>query len=210
MENNKEEEEYITLQPNLKLLGKFSYEDIDLKDPGLKPYISLKARYIPHSFGRHADTQFQKAKVPIVERLINKLMSPGGEGSTRKTNLLGGKKKQAMKIVLQAFEIIKKNTEKKPLQVLCSAIENAAPREEIVRVSRGGIYRRYSVDISPQRRIDLALRHIVRGGRTKSSDSPKKISECLAEEIISAANDSLNSHAIDKKADIERIAENAR
>lgn len=207
-ENN--EDDYIILDSDVKLLGKFSYDEIELKDPGLKKYICLKPRYIPHSFGRHADTQFNKAQVPIVERLINKLMSPGRGKDTRKTHGFGGKKKKATRIVLQALEIIKREKGEKPLQVLCNAVENAAPREEIVKISRGGIYRRYSVDVAPQRRLDLTLRFLVRGGRKKATDSPKKISECLTEEIISAANDSLNSYAIKKKADIERIAENAR
>ncbi len=205
-----EEEDRIVLDTNLKLLGKFSYDDVQLKDPGLKEYVSLKPRYMPHTFGRHADAQFKKANVPIVERLINKLMSPGKGSETRKTHKFGGKKKKASQIVLQALEIIKKKTGEKSIQVVCSAIENAAPREEIVRISRGGIYRRYSVDVSPQRRLDLAIRHLVRGGRQKSFNTPKKLPESLAGELISASNDSLNSYAIQKKADTERIAENAR
>lgn len=204
-----EGEEYITLKPSLNLLGKVSYEDVEIRDPGLAEYISLKPLYYPHTFGRHADSQFKKAEAPIIERLINKLMSPG-KGRAMKTSDFGGKKKKTTRIVLQAVEIIKKKSEENPLQILCRAIENAAPREEIVRISRGGIYRRYSVDISPQRRIDLALRFLVRGGREKSQNSPKKTAESLAEEILLASKDNLDSYAIQKKADIERIAENAR
>lgn len=209
MEETEEAEEYITLEPKLDLLGKISYEEAEVKDPGLKEYISLKPLYYPHTFGRHADSQFKKAEVPIIERLINKLMSPG-KGKAMKTSGFGGKKKKTTQIVLQAFEIMKKKSEQNPLQILCQAIENAAPREEIVRVSRGGIYRRYSVDISPQRRIDLALRFLVRGGRKKSRDSPKKIAESLAEEVLLASQDSYNSYAIQQKSEMEKIAANAR
>ena len=197
-------------KPEIKLFGKWSYEGIEVRDPGLKAYICLKPVIIPHTFGRHEKVKFGKANVPIVERLINRLLSPGREKGTKKIGKEGGKKLKAMKIVEQAFEIIEKRTGENPIQVLVRAIENAAPREETIELRQGGVIRRYSVDISPQRRLDLALKFLVSGARQRSWRSPLTISECLAEEIILAAQGRMESYAVRKKVEIERIAEASR
>ncbi|HDD69752.1 MAG TPA: 30S ribosomal protein S7, partial [Candidatus Bathyarchaeota archaeon] len=61
----------------IKLFGKWSYENIQIRDIGLQRYISLKPLAVPHSMGRHEHKRFRKANVNIVERLINNLMRPG-------------------------------------------------------------------------------------------------------------------------------------
>ncbi|MEM2272682.1 MAG: 30S ribosomal protein S7, partial [Candidatus Bathyarchaeia archaeon] len=94
--------------------------------------------------------------------------------------------------------------------VLVRAVENAAPCEDTTRIMYGGIVYHQSVDISPQRRVDLALRWIGEGARAASFSNPKTIEECLAEEIILAANNDLKSYAIQRKNELERIALHAR
>jgi len=200
----------LPLRPALKLFGKWSYDDVVVRDPGLRAYINLKPVYLPHTFGRHEKTRFGKANVPIVERLINRLLSPGREKGTKKIGSMGGKKFTMMKMVKQAFEIIEMRTGENPIQVLVRALENAAPREETVEIRQGGVVRRYAVDISPQRRLDLALKFIVSGARRRALSSPLSIAECLAEEIIQASRNSPDSYAIKKKIEIERIAEASR
>ncbi len=200
----------LPISPSLKLFGKWSYEGVIVRDPGLRAYINLKPVYFPHTFGRHEKVRFGKANVPIVERLINRLMAPGREKGTKKIGSMGGKKFTAMKIVRQAFEIVEKRTGENPIQILVRALENAAPREETVEIRQGGIIRRYAVDISPQRRLDLALKFLVAGARRRAIGSPLSIAECLAEEIILAARNSMDSYAIKKKVEIERIAEASR
>jgi len=209
-ENTAKEESKITLVPALKLFGKWSYENVVVRDPGLRAYINLKPVYLPHTFGRHEKTRFGKANVPIVERLINRLLAPGREKGTKKIGSMSGKKFTAMKIVKQAFEIIEKRTGENPIQVLVRALENAAPREETVEIRQGGVIRRYAVDISPQRRLDLALKYIVSGARRRSWGSPLSLAECLADEIVLASRNSMDSYAIKKKVEIERIAEASR
>ncbi len=44
------------------------------------------------------------------------------------------------------------------------------------------------------------------GARNNSFRNIKSIAECLADEIINAANDNQNSYAIKKKDEIERVA----
>ncbi len=185
----------------IKLFDKWSFEGIEIRDPGLKRYISLKPVYVPHSMGRHEHDRFHKSQMNIVERLINNLMRPGKNA---------GKKLRAIKVVKNAFEIIHLRTGKNPIEVLVRAIENAAPCEDTTRISYGGIVYHQAVDISPQRRVDLALRFISEGARLSSFNNPKPLEECLAEEIILAANRDTRSHAVQKRDEMERIALHAR
>lgn len=181
----------------IKLFGKWTFHDVEVRDPGLKRYICLKPVFFPHTEGRHEHKRFGKAEVPIVERLINKLMRPGKNA---------GKKALATNIVKNAFEIIHLKTGKNPIQVLVEAIERASPREETTRIAYGGIVYHQSVDVSPQRRVDLALRWLTEGARLASFGNPRTIDECLADEIIAAAQGDPKSYAIAKKDEIERIA----
>ncbi|QOR94453.1 30S ribosomal protein S7 [Thermosphaera chiliense] len=194
-------EGHVVKLSEVKLFGKWTYDNIEVRDPSLKKYICLKPYILPHTSGRHEHRRFGKAEVPIVERLINKLMRPG-------ENM--GKKHLAYNIVKKAFELIYLKTGQNPLQVLVRAIENAAPREETTRIMYGGISYHVSVDISPMRRIDLALRHLTDGAREKAFDNPITIEEALAEEIIAASNNDPKSYAIQKKEEIERIALSSR
>lgn len=190
------------IRPNeILLFGKWGYEGVEVKDPSLKKYICLRPVWLPHTGGRHEYRRFGKAEVPIVERLMNKLMFHG-----RNT----GKKHLAYNIVKKAFDIIYLRTGENPLQVLVRAIENAAPREETTRIMYGGIVYHVAVDVSPQRRVDLALRHIAEGARNAAFNNPKPIEECLADEIIAAANYDPKSYAIQRKEEIERIALSSR
>jgi small subunit ribosomal protein S7 len=63
-----------------------------------------------------------------------------------------------------------------------------------------------SVDVSPLRRLDLALRFIAEGVRESTYSSPQIIEEALAKEILLASKNDMSSHAIKKKNEQERIA----
>ncbi len=186
---------------DIKLFGKWSYKGVIVRDPSLKKYISLKPVILPHTGGRHEKRRFGKAEVPIVERLINRMM--------RKAKNTG-KKHLAYNIVKNAFELIHLKTGMNPLQVLVRAIENAAPREETTRIMYGGIVYHVAVDSSPMRRVDLAIRHITEGAYLCAFRSLKPVEECLADEIIAAANYDPKSYAIQRKEEIERIALSSR
>ena len=60
--------------------------------------------------------------------------------------------------------------------------------------------------MSPMRRINQAIYLMTAGARASAFRNIKSIAECLADEIINAANDSQNSYAIKKKDEIERVA----
>lgn len=185
----------------IKLFGKWSFDGIEVVDLGIKRYISLQPVYIPHSMGRHEHGKFRKAKVNIVERLINNLMRPGSSA---------GKKARAVNLVKNAFEIIHLRTEQNPIQILVRATENTAPCEDTTRISYGGIAYHMAVDISPQRRVDLALRFLSEGTRKIAFGNPRSLDECLVEELILAANKDVKSYAVQKCNEMERVARSSR
>ncbi len=184
-----------------RLFEKWSFEGIEVEDPGLKRYISLKPVYVPHSMGRHEHGRFRKAEVNIVERLVNNLMRPG---------MSAGKKARAINLVRNTFEIIHLRTKKNPIQVLVRAIENSAPCEDTTRISYGGVAYHMAVDMAPQRRVDVALRLLSEGARKIAFGNSRSLEECLAEELILAANKDVKSHAIAKRHEMERVALSSR
>ena len=192
----------VSSQPHeIKLFQKWSFKDISVKDIGLQRYLNLTPMVAPHSMGRHEHQRFRKAKVNIVERLINGLMRSGKNS---------GKKAKATNIVKETFEIINLRTNKNPIEVLVQAVENSSPCEDTTRVSYGGVVYHLSVDVAPQRRIDLAIRHITEGARASSKNNPRSIQETLADELVLAANKDIKSVAIAKRNEIERVAQSSR
>lgn len=197
---------------DIKLFGKWSTEGIKVKDPGLIDFITLKPVFVPRSGARYAKQKFYKSKIPIVERLMNKLMIPGHKGKKHRITSypLSGKAMQAYTIIIEMLSIIETNTKQNPVEVLVRAIENAAPREEIVSIEYGGARYPKAVDCSPQRRIDVALRYMVQGAYSKAFNTKRKTSETLAEEIMNAYKSSAASNAIARKLEIERQADTSR
>ncbi len=183
------------------IFGKYDTSEVIINDGGLAKYIDLTPTNVPHSGGKHANRWFGKSKLSIVERLINNIM---------RTEKYTGKKMKAYKTVSQAFDIIASKTKKNPLQILIEGLENAAPREEVTRLQFGGISVPKAVDISPQRRLDIAIRNVCTGVVKASSKSKKPIHECLADELMLAAKGDMTSFAVAKKEEIERVAQSAR
>lgn len=183
------------------IFGKWDTSQIQISDPSIKRYVNLSGPLVPHSSGRLAKKTFGKSEVPIVERLINKMMR--GEDNT-------GKKHKAYNFVKEAFEIVNKKTGQNPVAMLIKAIENAGPREETVRLKYGGIMVPKAVDTAPMRRVDQALMFIAQGAEQASFKNKRRIEECLASEIIAAANYDAKSSAISRKDEKERIAKAAR
>jgi small subunit ribosomal protein S7 len=191
-----------TAQPHdIKLFQKWTFKEIKVEDIGLQRYLNLTPMVAPHSMGRHEHQRFRKAKVNVVERLINNLMRPGKNA---------GKKAKTTNIVKEAFEIINTRTGRNPIEVLVKAVENAAPCEDTTRISYGGVVYHLSVDVAPQRRIDLAIRHITEGARAASINNPRSIQETLADELILAANKDIKSAGVAKRNEIERVAQSSR
>jgi len=197
-----------------KLFGKYSY-DVKVNDISLAQNISLKPLEFPHTFARHGNKQFAKGKVNVVERLANKLMR-GGTGEKvggrviRTHGRLQGKKLKVLKVIQTAFAGIEKKTGKNPLQLLVDALENSAPSEDITRVRFGGVSYQVAVDISAQRRLDLALRNVALAAIMSAFNSKTTLAEALANEIMLAGANDQASYAIKRKNEMERISRSAR
>lgn len=198
----------------IKLFNKWSFKKIEVNDFTLEPYINLKSIIIPMSCGKHEHKRFWKSsKVSIIERFINRLLAPGfiaGKIKGHKSSYNSGKKSKLISGLKTAFILIEHITEQNPIQILVDAINNTAPREETTRIAMGGISYASAVDISPQRRVDLALKYLIQAIAARSSTSLRNFEENIAQELINAANNSQESRAVKKKDEIERIAVSAR
>mmetsp|Transcript_13922 Transcript_13922/g.16074 ORF Transcript_13922/g.16074 Transcript_13922/m.16074 type:complete len:162 (-) Transcript_13922:1-486(-) len=136
----------------VKLFGRWSYDDVMVSDLSLVDYIAVSAKpsqtFLPHTQGRYQQKRFRKALCPIVERLVCSMMMHGRNN---------GKKLMAVRIVKHAFEIIHLLTDKNPIQVYVDAVKNGGPREDSTRVGSAGVVRRQAVDVSPLRRVNVAI-----------------------------------------------------
>ena len=108
----------------------------------------------------------------LVTKLINSIM-------------LDGKKGVAQKVVYGAFDIVKEQTDKDPLEVFNAAMENVMPSLEVKARRVGGATYQVPMEVRPERRQTLALRWLTAYSRKRSERTMK---ERLAGELMDAAN----------------------
>ena len=199
------------LLPVFKIFDLYDTKEVKVTDPGLKNVINLEPKLALKSQGRNV-TKLGQVKVNIVERLINKLATAGHRGKKHRIEkgIATGKYSKNRKIILEAFEMVEKKTGKNPVQVLVNAIEASSPRDEITVIEYGGARYPQAVDVSPLRRVNITLKHIVHGASDKAFNKKKTIAQGLAEEIILAAEGSGESFAFKKKNEAEKQADSAR
>lgn len=124
---------------------------------------------------------------------------------SRFTNVLmfGGKKSTAYRVLTDALEEIKKVKKgENPATVLETAINNIAPLLEIRPRRVGGATYQVPHEVSPKRRVSLALRWLIIASRAKKG---KPMANRLAEEILLSLKN--EGSAIKKKLDTHRMAE---
>ncbi len=203
LENVKKENE-------IKLFGKYSFDGVTVNDLGLKNIISLKPVIVPKTSGRLSQQRLARERMSIVERLISHLMVPGHRGKKhlRTSKLMSGRFNTASNLVESAFDMISKDG-LNPLQVLVKAIENSAPKEEVMTLLIGGQRLAKQVDTAPIRRVDLALRWIAEGTYQLSATG-KKADRALYEILTQAANNQDIAFPISKRIDTERQAASSR
>ena len=199
------------LLTKFKIFDLYDLDEIKTEDPGLKNVINLHPKLVLKSYGRHSQ-KFGQTKVNIVERLINRIAVSGHRGKKHriiKGRATGKYTKNAM-IVLEAFSLIEKKTQKNPVQVLVKAIENSAPRDEVTLIEYGGAKYPQAVDVSPLRRVNLSIRWISHGASDKAFNKKKTFAQGLAEEIILASEKNGESFSIRKRNESEKQADSAR
>ena len=125
----------------------------------------------------------------LVTKLINSIM-------------LDGKKGVAQKVVYSAFDIVKEQTGKDPLEVFTAAMENIMPSLEIKARRVGGATYQVPIEVRPARRQTLGLRWLTNYARSRSE---KNMADRLAGEIMDAANNT--GSAVKKREDTHKMAE---
>ena len=125
----------------------------------------------------------------LVTKLINRIM-------------LDGKKGIAQTILYDAFDIIKEKTGKEPMEVFEAAMENIKPALEVKSRRVGGANYQVPVEVSPERRMTLALRWLTNYSRLRNE---KTMVDRLANEIIDASNGT--GASVKKKEDTHKMAE---
>lgn len=200
------------IRNDIKLFNRWSTSGIVVGDLGIKEYINLEPVFVPRTGGRNVKIRFHKSKNSIIERMINKLMVPGHRGKKHRLTSYRatGKAQNAYRIMEKCLEIIEEKTKQNPIAIFVRALENAAPREEITTIEYGGAKYPQSVDIGPQRRVDIALRMFAQGAYVKTFHGKKRAEEYLADEILNAYNFDQKSVAISKKLELERQADSSR
>lgn len=194
-----------------KIFDLYETESIQIADLGLKSVINLKQKLILKSQGKNFQ-KFGQTKVNVVERLINRMGVSGHRGKKHRIMLgaSSGKYTKNAKMVLEAFKIIEEKTKKNPVEVLVKAVENSAPRDEITTIEYGGARYPQAVDVSPLRRVNIAIKNLVHGASDKAFGKKKTIAQGLAEEIVLAFEKNQESFAIKKKIESEKQADSAR
>ena len=91
----------------------------------------------------------------LVTKLVNSIM-------------LDGKKGVAQKVVYGAFDIIKEKTDKDPMEVFATAIENIMPTLETKSRRVGGSTYQVPMEVRPERRQTLGLRWLTLYSRNGS------------------------------------------
>ncbi len=125
----------------------------------------------------------------LVTKLVNSIM-------------LDGKKGVAQKVVYGAFDIVKEQTGKDPLEVFTTAMENIMPSLEVKARRVGGATYQVPMEVRPERRQTLGLRWLTGYARKRSERTMK---ERLAGELMDAANN-LGS-AVKKREETHKMAE---
>ena len=113
-----------------------------------------------------------------------------------------GKKGIAEKIFYSSMDNIKQRTKTDGLKIFQKAVESASPSVEVKSRRIGGATYQGPIEVPRNRSFYLASLWIINAAKARSG---KPMSERLASELISAANN--EGGAIKKKEDTHRMAE---
>ena len=124
-----------------------------------------------------------------VEKFINQVMRRG-------------KKTVARKIVYGAFDLIKEQSKKEPLEIFQKAMENSSPLLRVRSRRVGGATYQVPMEVKPEKRMSLAMKWILAAARSKKG-KPMKVK--LAEELLAAYKN--EGAAVKRKEETHRMAE---
>ncbi len=113
-----------------------------------------------------------------------------------------GKKSLATRLVYETLDILHERTKKDPVEVFETALKNVSPAMEVRPRRIGGATYQVPMEVSPERRLALALRWILGAARARTG---KSFPERLADELMDAYNQT--GAAIRKRDETHKMAE---
>jgi len=116
--------------------------------------------------------------------------------------MLQGKKGVSETIFYKAMDILAEKTQKEPVEVFQTSLENVKPQVEVKSRRVGGATYQVPVEIRPERRQALAIRWIINYSRARGE---KTMYQRLAGELMDAYNNT--GSTIKKKEDTHKMAE---
>ncbi len=116
--------------------------------------------------------------------------------------MLSGKKAVAERIVYGALEQISAKTDKEPIEVFNTAINNIKPLVEVKSRRVGGANYQVPVEVRPVRRLALAMRWLREAAKKRGE---KSMDLRLAGELLDAAEG--RGNAMKKREDTHKMAE---
>ena len=113
-----------------------------------------------------------------------------------------GKKTTAQRILYQAFDTIREQSNRDPLEVFEQAVRNATPMVEVKPKRVGGATYQVPTELRRNRSEALAMRWLIRGARGRNG-IPMRIG--LAQELMEASRG--EGSAVRRKDELHRMAE---
>jgi small subunit ribosomal protein S7 len=116
--------------------------------------------------------------------------------------MLNGKKSVVTRHVYNAIDLIAEKTGKAGIEVFETALKNVSPMMEVRPRRIGGATYQVPMEVSPERRVTLAMRWIITAARARSGRS---FSEKLAGELMDAAEN--QGASIRRREETHKMAE---
>ena len=113
-----------------------------------------------------------------------------------------GKKTTAQRIIYSAFDIIREEANREPLEVFQQAMRNATPAVEVRPKRVGGATYQIPTELRPVRSEALAIRWLIRGARARKGIPMRR---GLANELMEASRG--EGSAVRRKEELHRMAE---
>ena len=132
------------------------------------------------------DPQYQDLELA---RFINRVMQRG-------------KKTTAQRIIYNAFDIIREQSSREPLEGVQQAGRNATPQGEVKPKRVGGATYQVPTELRPKRSEALGMRWIIRGARARKGMPMRR---GLALELVEASRG--EGSAVRRKEELHRMAE---
>ena len=132
------------------------------------------------------DPRFNDAELA---RFINRLM-------------MQGKKTVAQRITYSAFDIIREESNREPLEVFQQALRNSAPAVEVRPKRVGGSTIQVPTELRAVRSEALAMRWLIRGARARNGMPMRR---GLAQELMDASRG--EGSAVRRREELHRMAE---